>query len=151
MLWLQLRERICTVTLVLSISNVEDIEVLTQLIFVVHLHIIFDRSLIPIVDYVMQSVDKSTVLSIVDNLQYFPHLESFALQAECDEWSDYDKQEVLSKIYEVTSVRDIKICFGYTWELNPPSSFRILSISISEELGSTKIPQNYNRCVYQLL
>ena len=90
-------------TLVLSISNIEDMKLLNQLTFLAHLHIILDHSLLSVDDHdpLIQSADKSTILLIADNLKHFPHLESFTLQvvAKCNQWSDYDKQELLSKIF----------------------------------------------------
>ena len=88
-------------TLTVSISNAEDMETLTQLAFLVHLNIILDHPF----------GDKSTVLKIAHNLQHFPHLQSFTLIAECD-FSNYDKQEILSMIFDTSPARDIRICLS---------------------------------------
>ena len=57
--------------------------------------------------------------TIARYLQHFPYLESFTLTANCDEWSDYDKQKVLSTIFAATPARDVKICFGDLWWSSP--------------------------------
>ena len=94
--------------LTISISNVEDMKILTQLTFLIHLHIILDDS------FAYGSVDKSTILPIANHLQHFPQLESFALTVgdhRCH-LSDYDKQIILSKIFDVSPARDIQICLS---------------------------------------
>ena len=96
-------------SLTLSISSVEDMKTLTQLSFLIHLHIIWNDPL--------GSMDKST---IAHTLQNFPHLESFTLISNCYPWSDYDKQEILSIIFTITPARDIRICLS---QFNPPPQF----------------------------
>lgn len=94
-------ERKNLLTLVISISNVEDIKILTRLTFLVHLHVILDW--VP--------VDKNSILSIAHYLQHFTFLESFILTANCVEWSIYDQQEVLSTFLAKTPARNVNICF----------------------------------------
>jgi hypothetical protein len=87
-------------------------KILTQLTFLIHLHIILDDSFGD--SDVYGSVDKSTILPIVSHLQHFHHLESFALTAgdhSC-RLSDYDKQMILSVIFDISSARDIQICLN---------------------------------------
>ena len=101
--------------LTVSIANVEDMKILTQLTFLTHLHIILDNSLgLWDDDDVYGSVDKSTILPIASHLQHFPHLESFALTVgdySCH-LSDYDKQMILSTIFDISPARDVQICLS---------------------------------------
>ena len=98
-------------TLIISISNVEDMKILTQLTFLINLHIILDDSLV-LSD---GSMDKSIMLRMVNQLQYFPHLESFTLtvaEYSCH-LSDYDKPMILSVIFDISPARDIQICLSW--------------------------------------
>ena len=60
-------------------------------------------------------MDKSTILPIVNHLQHFPHLELFALTVgdhSCH-LNDYDKQNVLSTIFDTSPARNIQICLRH--------------------------------------
>jgi hypothetical protein len=102
-------------TLTISISNVEDMKILTQLTFLIHLNIILDHSFgLSDDDNVHGTVGKNTILPIVNHLQHFPHLESFALTVGGSRCylSDYDKQKILSIIFDISPARDIQICLS---------------------------------------
>ena len=96
-------------TLTISISTIEDMKILTQLTFLIHLNIIFNSSGLSDDN---ESVDKNTILPIVNQLQHFPHLESFVLTV-VNSWSksdfQIDKQMILSKIFDISPARDIRL------------------------------------------
>ena len=105
-------------TLMISISNEDDMKMLTQLASLVHLHLILDET--------SGSLDKSSVLSIVRQLQHFPHLDTFKLTANCDDWSRQDRQNVLSTIFAVSSASEVHICLGP--KDSPPYVMHIIQV-----------------------
>jgi adenylate kinase family enzyme len=107
--------------LTISISNVEDMKILTQLTFLRHLHIILDDSLVD-----DRLVDKSTILPIVNpHLRYFPHLESFALTV--GHFVRYnDEQMILSIIFDISPARDIRF---NQYNVQGLSQFRDITIN----------------------
>ena len=104
------RKNLRTLTISISRSTIEDMKILTQLTFLIHLsmNIILDSSGLSDNNGL---VDKSTMLLIVNQLQHFPHLESFALTVvnSSFRWSDYDKQMILSKIFDISPARNIRL------------------------------------------